>query len=544
MLSGIGKAMQPQSADDVRRYVAIETQSRLKALDELTNELVSLRRLHNSVAPIHRLPPEVFCAVFEHLRDEKGDVSEILNITHICQHWREVAFNAAKLWSVFYINKVEMTKAFLERSRLHPLTLYLSEPRDPVGRIAKLVAPHVERLRVLRVCSSEDRTIVRLLDRFISEAPQLEELAIEKDFRHRVITIHRLPIFTSLPRLFGGSLPCNSLRTLKLRNVSLLTSFSAPSVLVNFEMHQCSMPDGRFSVRTLLEFLQNCPLLERVCIASMSVPGAEVPPGLPIVNLPRLRTLNVISAPDDILRILSGLSIPRTAHVHLETLYTQPGAGGYDFIPTDQTQLPFFAGVKRLELFLEKHRIILRGFHTAEAQVECAFEIKILMLLGMAPLPAYLANWPFDRLEVESLVIVGPRMERAELGTGTMYLLMAQFPLLKSLRVVTMNAVNAKTLFQVLRTDGDPVWDIDLPEDDPNVPYTLCRRLESLEICDLTVDAATKKPILEIVGKRANGGALKEVDLSLVMGWTQEDTRKAMELGGDVVVVNVDDCEE
>ncbi|KAL7283051.1 hypothetical protein ACG7TL_002475 [Trametes sanguinea] len=536
--------MQPQSANDVRRYVANEAQSRLQALEQLTNELVSLRRLHNSVAPIQRLPPEVFCAIFEHLRDEKGVITEVLNVSHVCQHWRDIALQAAKLWSAFYINSVEMTKAFLERSRSHPLTLFLTEPRDHVGRIAKLIAPHVGRLRVLRICASEDKTIIRLLDRFVSEAPQLEELVIEKDFRHRVIAINRVPIFTSLPRLFGGSLPRTSLRTLKVRNVSLLTSFSGPSILVNFEMHQCSMPDGRFSVRSLLKFLHNCPLLESVCIASMSVPGAEVPPGLPIVNLPRLQVLNIISAPDDILRILSGLSIPRTAHVHLETLYTQPGAGGYDFIPTDHTHLPFFAGVKRLELFIEKHRIILRGYHTAEAQVECAFEIKILMLLGMAPLPAYLANWPFNRLEVKSLVIVGPRATRTELARETMYHLMAQFPLLKSLRVVAMNAINAQTLFQVLRADGDPALDIDMPEDDPNVPNTLCRRLESLELCDLTVDEEAKGPLLEIVAKRAKGGTLREVDLSLVEGWTQEDTQDAIERGEGVVVINVDDCEE
>ncbi|KAI0328120.1 hypothetical protein GY45DRAFT_1255744, partial [Cubamyces sp. BRFM 1775] len=109
--------MDTKSPDDIRQYVASETESRLKTLDTLQDEVVALRQLHNSVAPISRLPPEVFCSIFEYLRDDNGNIADIIYATHVCKQWRNIALDAAKLWTTFYINNIEVASTFLARSR-------------------------------------------------------------------------------------------------------------------------------------------------------------------------------------------------------------------------------------------------------------------------------------------------------------------------------------------------------------------------------------------------------------------------------------------
>ncbi|KAI0654753.1 hypothetical protein C8Q70DRAFT_469945 [Cubamyces menziesii] len=549
--------MDTQSPDDIRRYVASETETRLKALHTLHDEVVALRQLHNSVAPISRLPPEVFCNIFEYLQDDGGNIADIINATHVCKQWRSIALDAAKLWTAFYINNIEVATTFLARSRNQAIKLFLTEARHPVHHIARLVAPHIARVRVLRVRTSEDKTVMRLFSRFIHEAPKLEELSIEKEFRQ-----FPPPLETSnpLPRLFGGSLPRESLRTLTVRYISFLPRFNGPSVLVSLEIRRDISLDRDFCARGLIEFLQNCPVLERARITLAGIiPGNEVPQDVLVASLPRLERLAIFSTPALIAYILTSLAVPRTTRVSLQTLYTDPANAGYGMVPPEREEsLPFLRGVRRVELFVEERRFLLRCFHTPNAYVDPAFEIQVMLLLGAAPLASYFADWPFDRTEVEMLVLTGPRRERADLDSETTARLLAQFPNLTAVRAVSMHPANVRNLALALAMDGDAVDDDGvgvgvgvgdvvggLGDGHPGVPYTLCRKLAMVELCDVRVGTASfKEALCEAIDRRSKGGRLREVNLSLVDGWSVEDVRVAGERGGGNVLVNLDNCED
>ncbi|KAH9890670.1 hypothetical protein C8Q73DRAFT_134960 [Cubamyces lactineus] len=549
--------MDVRSPDDIRRYVASETASRLKALDTLHDEVVALRRLHNSVAPISRLPPEVFCSIFEYLQDDGGNIADIINATHVCKQWRSIALDAAKLWTAFYINNLEVATTFLARSRNQTIKLFLTETRHPIHHIARLVAPHIARVRVLRVRTSEDKTVLRLFSRFVHEAPRLEELSIEKEFRQ-----FPPPLETSnpLPRLFGGSLPRESLRTLTVRYISFLPRFSGPSVLVNLEIRRDISLDRDFCARGLVELLQNCPVLERARITLAGIiPGTEAPHDVLVARLPRLERLAVFSTPALTAYILASVVVPRTARVALQTLYTDPANAGYGMVPRAREEsLPFLRGVRRVELFVEERRFLLRCFHAPEAYVEPAFEIQVMLLLGAAPLASYFADWPFDRTEVEMLVLSGPRRERADLDSETVARLLAQFPNLTAVRAVSMHPANVRNLALALAMDADEagldgagvgvggVGDIGgVGDDHPGVPYTLCRKLATVEVCDVRLGTVPfKEALWSAIARRAKGGRLREVNLSLVDGWGVEDVRVAAERGGGNVLVTLDNCED
>lgn len=155
----------------------------LSAIDEeidaskcLTRSLFSSR---NALAPISSLPPELLARIFRFYALVEPPWSGVqklgwIRVTHVCQHWRQVALDDSSLWAriVGVSPSTEWISEALVRARDAPLLF------DIVGTLSPEVfykfAPHMSHTRNLRLprLSKHDSQVVREI--CASEAPVLE----------------------------------------------------------------------------------------------------------------------------------------------------------------------------------------------------------------------------------------------------------------------------------------------------------------------------------------------------------------------------------
>ncbi|KAJ3524586.1 hypothetical protein NMY22_g10933 [Coprinellus aureogranulatus] len=96
-------------------------------------ELSELGRRENSLLPISRLPPEIFCEIFESSTPDvyyKGIAgrmrSQAMNISHVCHSWRVIAIACLKLWANIHIKfdaNPEVLTLALERAGDAPISI-------------------------------------------------------------------------------------------------------------------------------------------------------------------------------------------------------------------------------------------------------------------------------------------------------------------------------------------------------------------------------------------------------------------------------------
>jgi len=111
--------------------------SRLRiAIDHLATQRQNLERSldehHSLVALIRKLPPEMLCEIFSYRVDRRRCfyVTEApMRLSFVCNKWRNVAISIPQLWSSIFLRyqsvATEMLGAWLSRSGIYPLTLYI-----------------------------------------------------------------------------------------------------------------------------------------------------------------------------------------------------------------------------------------------------------------------------------------------------------------------------------------------------------------------------------------------------------------------------------
>ncbi|OJT04094.1 hypothetical protein TRAPUB_5246 [Trametes pubescens] len=526
--------MASQSAEQVLAHVARESEWRLKALTSLSTELVALRQLHNTVALPNRLPEEIILEVLKNVVDRRhGDVGHIVRATHVCKRWRDIALNAPSLWTYFAIDRLDVTTTFLERSRSMPISVFLTNPRHPMHQISRLLAPHLPRMRGIRVRCPPDQNIERFFGRLSSPAPMLLELLVEKRSKPNVEGPDMSLV--SAARLFGGTFPFPSLLKLCIRNVGIFPSTTIPCSLLTLDIVQTTSR-GLPSLKHLVEFLGQCPLLERLRFAGGPRPQDTdlVDIGLS-VSLPRLVHVYIQSSEVFMFSLLNRLSVPHATLMRLQTRYA---GNGYDMIPpSSEGTLQCLAGLRRLEFAFDEGKFILRAFHTPDAAPEPALELGLAMLTrAQDDLTELMCPWPLDVSHVESVVVSGPprRLNNVNIGHA-----LSHFPNLTSLRVVSMYGHTLRDLLNYLCIRKTPVAggpnDSEIEHAEPRdldtpAAVLLCPKLETLQLCDIDRGMVIKEPLHKIVALRSpnRGGALKELSLCMVQGWNEVE---AMELG-------------
>ncbi|KAH9857699.1 hypothetical protein C2E23DRAFT_288006 [Lenzites betulinus] len=289
--------------------VAPTTQAREPASAELT-------RPHRDVLapPVNRLPPEILSEVFSYVHDESDNITHVVKISHVCVWWREIALDTPRLWTTFTLDHPDVVTACLERSGAMSLKLSLTKPRYPLGQIARLIAPALPRVRVLCLHRPGGHDLQSFIDNITaSSASILEELEIEYPQGHVPlvgITGSMQPVIPLLP---SGLVSSPVLRRLSIQNVTFLPEHAVTHVLVCLHIER-NYTDPTPDVRTLREFLKQCPLLEELhVVGTIQDPepmrSAERPRD--VIHLPHLRRLRLYCNRVYMTGLLRGLKWPR-----------------------------------------------------------------------------------------------------------------------------------------------------------------------------------------------------------------------------------------
>ena len=279
----------------------------MKSLDdEIHTTLAMLRRRINiPQSPIYRLPSDVFSEVASHLRFQTAD---LVRFTHVSYRLRAALLTYPRLWS--YIDSDsnrggERAQAFLRRSRQTPLHLHVNQVGDRHPEFP-LLPSQMARLVSLEICDCRSQKEYMLSQ----PMPALRRLEIVK-----------------AQGFHWGDGDAGGVEDSPLWSLTSLTSLIVRDV-ASIRLHaprltRLGFVHGEEEARIdpLLEFLDNCPLLEDLYVSYNSEPSSyrDRP-----VSLPNLRNYTQRTCGDrHSLRLFNTLSHLPARSVTLKRV-TQP----------------------------------------------------------------------------------------------------------------------------------------------------------------------------------------------------------------------------
>ncbi|KAH9926182.1 uncharacterized protein B0H18DRAFT_954837 [Fomitopsis serialis] len=175
--------------------LGLNTSALLESVDSKLNELTderyhisrricTLKRLRNSVALVHRLPPEMLIEIFLLVTEDKSQLEHehkpVLDMTHVCAHWRTVALAASRLWTHIPFLPLDLAKLFLARSKNMCVKYWIYElPALSFERAKLRDRLPLQRLQSLRVSLLEPDDMEDFLDVLTEPAPNLTVLCLQ-----------------------------------------------------------------------------------------------------------------------------------------------------------------------------------------------------------------------------------------------------------------------------------------------------------------------------------------------------------------------------
>ncbi|KAF9647936.1 hypothetical protein BDM02DRAFT_2475488 [Thelephora ganbajun] len=276
-------------------------------VDRLEQDALEVLRLvrfmKNNFTPINRIPPEVFSLIPGYWNGCDMD-KNLIALTHVCHGWREVLIGRSSLWTRLNSTNADKTRVYIKRSKSLPLEIALYRRRDSsyLKDVLPLVMPHISRATSINIVG--DKHILQTFTEYAScPVPLLRELIIDVGYNQSLVLSSTL---------FNGNLP--SLCTLSLTGVIPHLSWKSLSKLTTFELYH--VVENEISVTRLLDFFVNAPFLCDIKLGSIP-DSSDAPPGR-VVSLPRVKSLNVFAGSTNSSILLSHLSLPPGALLHLE----------------------------------------------------------------------------------------------------------------------------------------------------------------------------------------------------------------------------------
>ncbi|TFK62433.1 hypothetical protein BDN72DRAFT_777086, partial [Pluteus cervinus] len=116
---------------DVLKHARAKIDAEIQVLQD---RIRSLRSSRNTLAPIHRLPPEVMTQIFmwvqllyrgtlERNAIDAAFLPKWIRATHVCQHWRGVALSSKALYTTILSQNLKYSQAVLDLSGSASLSL-------------------------------------------------------------------------------------------------------------------------------------------------------------------------------------------------------------------------------------------------------------------------------------------------------------------------------------------------------------------------------------------------------------------------------------
>ena len=141
-----------------------------------------VQSMKNNLAPINRIPPDVFFRIPEYLDgDDDDDDQNLIAMTHVCRSWRELLITRPSLWALLPdCQNTDRTRVYIERSKSAPLELFLYQHGDTtyLEEAFLSVVPHIGRLKSLRIKGDID-LLQNLTPHLSCPTPLLKQLSID-----------------------------------------------------------------------------------------------------------------------------------------------------------------------------------------------------------------------------------------------------------------------------------------------------------------------------------------------------------------------------
>jgi len=296
-----------------------------KEIDTERQLIRSLLSRRNTLAPISALPPELLSRIFHfHAQDERlyGKPLGWIWVTHVCQHWRQVALNDSSLWATITgsLPRVRWISEMLVRARKVPLVIDLVSPESQ--EVLSKLPPHIPRTRELRLRNLSMLHSQGVREICALEAPTLEHFELEISELVGPVPYREFVGTT----LFKGQAP--KLRTFSLAQISIPWSLIPCGQLTQLEitdyggLFRIFNADGSLldDFNQFIDLLIDSPDLEvlvlKHCLPTML---SEVSHGQPI-HLPRLSRLSLGGPTVSITDLLKMLKLPSSATLHLDCI--------------------------------------------------------------------------------------------------------------------------------------------------------------------------------------------------------------------------------
>ena len=100
-----------------------------RAVEEYQRIICALRSKRNTCTIVGRLPEELVEEIFWNCTSFRRGSIEIFPLSHVCQRWRDIALNSARLWTCIVATghtNPELLQACFERSRDTSLDVQLT----------------------------------------------------------------------------------------------------------------------------------------------------------------------------------------------------------------------------------------------------------------------------------------------------------------------------------------------------------------------------------------------------------------------------------
>jgi len=406
-----------------------------------------VQSMKNNLAPINRIPPDVFFLIPEYLDgdddDDDDDDQNLIAMTHVCRSWRELLITRPSLWTRLYCENTDRTRVYIERSKSAPLELFLygGGDRTYLEEAFLSVVPHIGRLKSL--CIEGDIDLGNLSS---------------------LCSLRLVGVVTHPPR----------------RNMSNLTTFTFSRV-----------PEVKISIAQLLDFFEDAHHLRNIALYDSIPTSSDAPPGR-VVSLPYLKNLTInAEAAHPVL--LNHLHIPVGASLVLDFDLCNSESSLLDFLPKTLRNLENVSSITSVNLSLGSPKKLVR----LDGQS------------GRLSMSGYWNDWPglpspgFDHQIVHSLScfdLSGTRMLAVSQYTPPMLVtveLSATYRILsrmKDLRILALTQCNNIPFILALNPDKN------------SSKCVLCPKLEKVVLYFKGLSSFNIEELMSMAKERASAG--------------------------------------
>ncbi|EIW52543.1 uncharacterized protein TRAVEDRAFT_31761 [Trametes versicolor FP-101664 SS1] len=327
-------------------------------------ELQGVYALLNAGVPINQLPVELLVEIFARFQSVDDPSHYWANVLRVCRHWFVVGSTAGNLWTNLKVSdSTNLLRTGLFRSSAAEFSVEMVCARThPLTEAAAFVAPHMHRLRGLRLGRIPSTSVPALVEFMDNAMPALRHFHATGDERGRNLTLRLSP--ECFPRL----------EDLRVSHICVWSNLPIFPQLRTLHISGRSVGAPTLKTATLLESLRRMENIEDLVLSGVLVSDLGGSPSFASkdrVVLRKLRKLVVNMEGPLIKQMLSVITIPPEATVHFSSPVRGTTAAGNSanmagMLPEDRRAgLPVLACITEAWINTSATKHIVAGYTAA-----------------------------------------------------------------------------------------------------------------------------------------------------------------------------------